>query len=128
MGPASRAFAVPAAGGVIIGGRAIIRGYSVRENNNAVATVKLWDNATTNSGLLLWSLNLAANGYDKVWPGLSGIAVEQGLYAEVTAGAVDWTIYLSAETVIDARWAVYDDVEDDVTRTHLANLAALMGA
>lgn len=128
MYPAARPFVVPAAGGLILGGRCLRRGYSIRETAGAVAVLRLWDNSRTAGGQVVWSQPLAANaGLDKI-PGYGGVAFEQGVFAEVVSGTVEWVEYLSPETTIDSALAVFDDLPIDIDRVRFQALIDEQGS
>jgi hypothetical protein len=124
--PAARPF-VASAGGLILGGRSLRRGYSVRETAGNAAVVRLWDNSRSASGLVVWSQNLAANGSLDKAPGFGGIVFEQGVFAEIVSGAVEWIEYLSPETTIDTTLAVFDDYPTDIGRGNYDALVELEG-
>ena len=67
-------------------------GFSIAETAGATAKVRLWDNATTNSGTLVATIPLAANGSltkEFKW----GVRLAAGLYVEVVSGAVEGSLF-----------------------------------
>jgi hypothetical protein len=80
--------------GVISGGPAVLAGVSI----HCTATggiVRIYDNASTNSGTILFTVNLAANAYvNHVFPG-NGVQARNGLYMHVTAGTIEGSVQIA---------------------------------
>jgi hypothetical protein len=68
-------------------------GFTFRETSGtATATVRLYDNATTNSGTLLDTIQLAISESRSDWYGPQGIRAQNGIYAKVVSGAVEGSV------------------------------------
>lgn len=95
-------------GAILLSGRGVLKGWAFRETGGvAVATFNLWD-GTSNAGLLLSPLGLAAAGHESLWLGELGISFTRGLFVEVTAGSVIgavWAIPQEFLTVDGASFA-----------------------
>jgi len=76
---------------VISAGPAVFRGLSLAETVGAVATVKVYDNATTGSGTLLGSYRAAAAGDRDVWLASGGLQAVNGITVVVT-GTVEGSV------------------------------------
>lgn len=117
------------ADGVIVGGRALFRGYSIRETSGSAAgSAILYDAAKagdTNKPI----------GYLDVAQGVSlpplmfseGVACERGIVIDVT-GAVAVVIYYTPTTAIGADVALDDTDTLDLDRYQLLKLAQTIGA
>lgn len=123
--PAAKPIIVGATSRLIIGGRAIWRGFSLTESAASTAQVKVWDNSGTNAGQLLANIFLTANQTIMQFPRDGGIACDQGLFCEIVSGAADWVMYVSGETRVADALAVFNDLPDDISRR---KYAALVGA
>lgn len=93
MSPHAIPAAIPAGTGVLVGRPTRYKGITIRETAGAVATVRLYDNPTTNAGTLLATIALAANQSLNMYLPDGGIAAT-GIYYEKVAGTVEGTVYL----------------------------------
>jgi hypothetical protein len=81
------------AAGALVTNLGIYRGLTLRETAGAVATIRLWDNASAASGVLLDTIALLANGsvslnyYNGRW-------FTNGVFAQVVAGTVEGTVFI----------------------------------
>lgn len=90
--------AIPvSAAGVIADGPCVLAGFSIRNTHGTNAGVfRIYDNATTNSGTILWSSNFAAGvGDSVVLPG-DGIQAHKGLFLHITNSAtVEGSVHIN---------------------------------
>lgn len=86
-------------GAILLSGRGVLKGWAFRETGGvAVATFNLWD-GTSNAGLMLSPLALAAAGHESIWLGELGLSFTRGLFVEVIAGSI-----------IGAVWAIPQEI------------------
>jgi hypothetical protein len=76
---------------VVRAASAVYRGCNFRETASAAAIIRIYDNATTNTGTLLETINLASLGtfstfYDP------GVLAANGIYVDIVSGAVEGSI------------------------------------
>lgn len=73
--------------GVVVATAATYRGVSIRDTSGSTNTITLYDNATTNSGTVLASFQLAANAsaLDNV---ADGVRCANGIYLQATGAVV----------------------------------------
>lgn len=67
-------------------------GFSIRETAGATATVRIYDNASANSGTLLDSIQLNANESAREWYGAEGIDASDGIRVDIVSGTVEGSI------------------------------------
>ncbi|MEA2703549.1 MAG: hypothetical protein QOD63_1494 [Actinomycetota bacterium] len=70
----------------------VYRGWALRETAGAVATVRLYDNATAASGTLLDTIELGANESGSEWLAGGGLRFANGIYVSIVAGAVEGSV------------------------------------
>jgi hypothetical protein len=124
--PAARPFNVPAAGGLLLSGRGILRGFSAFATAGTVS-VRLWDNSVTNSGQELVVFRMTLNSQVLQFPGLAGIPFEQGLFVDVVGAGLEMIVHASMETRAGDALAVYDDTPRDLDRLTYEVLAEHAG-
>lgn len=83
--------AVPLAPGALQAGAGHFAGWTVRETAGAVATVRLFDNASAGTGTLLAAVNLAADSSDVAYIG--PIWAVNGVFAVIT-GTVEGSVFV----------------------------------
>lgn len=69
-------------------------GFSIRETAGSTATVRIYDNASANSGNLLDSIQLAANESAREWYE-TGIDAADGIRVDIVSGTVEGSIRVS---------------------------------
>lgn len=90
--PGAHAYAVSATAAVFAK-PGTYRGYTFRNTSAvAVATVRVYDNASAASGTLLDTVQLAASESAGDWYADGGIRAENGVYVEVVAGAIEGSV------------------------------------
>jgi hypothetical protein len=67
-------------------------GFTIRETAGAVAVVRIYDNATTNSGTLLEEIALAAAESAREYYQGGGVRCANGIYVNVVSGTVSGSI------------------------------------
>lgn len=85
-----RAFAAGAA----VAHSGVFAGCSLRETAGAVATVRLWDNASAASGTIIATLAFTAGADKQVSINDDGVWFDNGIFVEVVAGTVEGSLYL----------------------------------
>lgn len=90
----THAQAKPFAAGALAVGVGVLAGYTLRETAGAVATVRLWDNASAASGTILATVALAANASAVSIADSGGIWFNAGVFAQVVAGTVEGSVFL----------------------------------
>jgi hypothetical protein len=80
------------AAGAAITGVGAFRGFTVRETAAAVASFRIWDNATAASGRLLATVSLAANASEQFE---TDLVYANGLFVEIVAGTVEGSIFFA---------------------------------
>lgn len=88
------AVALTGADQVVRDSHATYGGYTIRETAGAVATVRIYDNASAASGTLLATISLAANESRDVQHPV-GIRADRGVYVDVVAGAVEGSVRIA---------------------------------
>jgi hypothetical protein len=69
-------------------------GYTIRETAGAVATVRIYDNASAASGTLLGTIALLANeSRDVQYP--AGVRAANGVFVDVVAGTVEGSVWIA---------------------------------
>ena len=91
---ATSARPTPFAAGVLVSHAGYYVGYSLRETAGAVATVRLWNNASAASGTLVATIALVASASRDFAVPDDGVWFDLGLFVEVVAGTVEGAIYL----------------------------------
>ncbi|SDN73762.1 hypothetical protein [Allokutzneria albata] len=91
MRGAIRSTALTGANQAVAGPSTLYRGITVRETAGAAAEVRVWDNASAASGVLLETVALAADGSVSLLHPV-GIFAAAGVYVEVVSGAVEGSI------------------------------------
>lgn len=87
--------ALPFAAGALVATPGYYFGFSLRETAGAVATVRIWDNASAASGTKFVTVAFAANQSQNVLGRAdAGVFFGNGLFIEVVAGAVEGSIYV----------------------------------
>jgi hypothetical protein len=66
---------------------AAYRGFTIRETAGAVAVVRIWDNASAASGVVLEEISLAANESARELY-LPGVWAANGVFVQVVSGTV----------------------------------------
>lgn len=81
------------AAGVIADGPVVLAG--VVFGLSAAGTIKIYDNATTNTGTVLFTATLAAAGHVHFdYPG-NGVQAYKGLYVAVTGGTIEGSVLIA---------------------------------
>ena len=94
MAPANPANAVAVtAAGVVLAAPGMLRGASIRDTSGATNTIRIYDNASTNSGTILLSVQLAANASIPPLAIPNGVRAVNGLYLHTT-GAVEGSVWV----------------------------------
>jgi hypothetical protein len=102
MLPAARAFPFPiSTGGIqVIGGMALLRGWSFREDNGgAPAAVDIYD-GTGDNGTLVATITLTAGQSTRDPVPDSGIACPSGIFLNIIAGHIRGSIWYSPGDLI----------------------------
>jgi len=69
------------------------RGFSVRETTGtAAAVIRLYDNASTNSGTILEEIGLAPGESAREFYGDGGVKVSNGIYCDIVSGTVTGSV------------------------------------
>jgi hypothetical protein len=93
MGTSARAVALTGSDQAVKTSHAIYRGFSIRETSgSAAATVRVYDHASSASGTLIDTIQLAAGESAREWYDGGGIWVENGIYVDVVSGAVEGSL------------------------------------
>lgn len=92
MDVAARAVALTGSDQAVSAVPTVYRGFTLRETAGAVATVRLYDNASAASGTLIDSVALAAGESRSIWLASGGILTTAGLYVKIVAGAVEGSV------------------------------------
>lgn len=87
----SSAIALTGANQVVRTDGTLYYGFSLRETAGAVATVRIYDNASAASGTEIDSIELAANESAREFY-VGGIWAVNGLYVSIVAGAVEGSV------------------------------------
>lgn len=85
--------AKPYVAGVLSATPITYNGLVLRETAGAVATVRVWDNASSASGTLLDTVAFIASASVERYH--SGVRAEKGLFLETVAGAVEGSVRVS---------------------------------
>ncbi len=70
----------------------VYRGWAMRETAGAVATVRLYDNASAAAGTLIDTIQLGANESGSEWLAGGGLRFANGIYVAIVAGAVEGSV------------------------------------
>lgn len=103
MLPAARSFPLGFLSGPkqVIGGMALLRGWSFREDNGgAPAALDIYDGTSTD-GTLVATITLTAGQSTRDPVPDSGIACPAGIFVNVIAGTIRGAIWYSPATLID---------------------------
>lgn len=92
MGVSANAIALTGADQIVSATAGVYRGFALRETAGAIATVRIYDNASAASGTLVDTISLAANESGSAWYADGGIRLTAGLYVKIVAGAVEGSL------------------------------------
>jgi len=67
-------------------------GFAIRETAGAVATIRVYDNASAASGTLLDTIELSANESAREYYGPDGLWFKSGVYVKIVAGTVEGSV------------------------------------
>lgn len=112
--PPADVLALPAASAVLVTGRALLKGFDLRETSGTTAaTVRLWDSSVASAAgpqLTTIQLNPAESTAD--WFPESGKGVERGVYFQLVSGAVEGSVSVIPESLWPEGWESYSGTQD----------------
>ncbi len=93
-GPA-RAIQIPTttADQVVLGPRAIMYGWTLRETTGSAAAVARLHNGQDSTGPIAASIGLVAGGSEIQGPAGPGVLMDAGVYLEVVSGSVEGSVF-----------------------------------